>query len=48
MFNILAMMGVMFIGLKITNSIDWSWWAVLLPFYGTVIVAFIYVTLFQE
>lgn len=26
-------LGLLFIGLKLTNYIDWSWWWVLLPFY---------------
>ena len=24
---------VLFVGLKLTGYIDWSWWLVLLPFY---------------
>jgi len=32
--NILGLLGVLFIGLKLTGFIDWSWWWVLLPLYG--------------
>jgi hypothetical protein len=28
------MLTILFIGLKLTNQIDWSWWLVLLPMYG--------------
>ena len=34
MNNFLKMITVLFIGLKLTNIIDWSWWLVLLPLYG--------------
>lgn len=29
-----GLMALMFIGLKITNQIDWSWWWVLAPIWG--------------
>ncbi len=32
--SILGLLGVMFVGLKLTEVIAWSWWWVLLPFYG--------------
>jgi len=32
--SFLGMLGVLFIGLKLTDYIDWSWWWVLLPIYG--------------
>lgn len=28
------MLGVLFVGLKLTGYIDWSWWLVTLPFWG--------------
>ncbi len=31
-------LGLLFIGLKLTGYIDWSWWLVLLPIYGPLIV----------
>lgn len=30
----LACLGILFITLKLTSIIDWSWWLVLLPIYG--------------
>lgn len=33
-----SMLGVLFVGLKLTGYIDWSWWLVLLPIYGPIIV----------
>lgn len=38
-------LGLMFIGLKLTNYIDWSWWLVLLPFYlgiAILLIAFLF------
>lgn len=32
--SILDLLAVMFIGLKITGEIDWSWWWVLAPLWG--------------
>ena len=31
-----AALGVLFIGLKLTGHIDWSWWWVLAPVYGPI------------
>lgn len=28
-----GLLGLLFIALKLTNHIDWSWWVVLLPVY---------------
>lgn len=30
---ILGLLGVLFVALKLTGYIAWSWWLVLLPFY---------------
>lgn len=30
----LGLLGIIFIVLKLTHFINWSWWAVLLPIYG--------------
>lgn len=30
--GILGLLGVMFVGLKLANIIDWSWWYVTMPF----------------
>lgn len=29
-----GLLTILFIGLKLTNYIAWSWWLVLLPLYG--------------
>lgn len=34
--GLFGLLGVLFIGLKLTDNIDWSWWLVLLPFYWIV------------
>jgi hypothetical protein len=34
-----GLLGVLFIGLKLTGYINWSWWLVLLPVYGPVALA---------
>lgn len=30
----MGMLGVLFVGLKLTGHIDWSWWWVTAPFWG--------------
>lgn len=30
----IGLLGVLFVGLKLTGFIDWSWWWVTLPFWG--------------
>lgn len=30
----MGFLGVLFVGLKLTGYIDWSWWYVTLPFWG--------------
>jgi len=32
-------LGVLFVGLKLANIIDWSWWWVTLPFWGGLVIA---------
>ncbi len=32
--SVMSLLGVLFIGLKLTGYIDWSWWLVTLPFWG--------------
>lgn len=32
------LLGVLFVGLKLTHYIDWSWWWVTLPFWGWIAV----------
>ena len=33
-FPILGLLGIVFVTLKLTGVIDWSWWWVTLPFWG--------------
>lgn len=33
-----TLLGLLFIALKLTNFIDWSWWVVLLPLYGGIAI----------
>lgn len=33
-FPILGILGVLFVGLKLTGHIGWSWWWVTAPFWG--------------
>lgn len=35
-----GLLGLLFIALKLTGHIDWSWWLVLLPIYGFLVVFF--------
>ena len=36
--NFMPLLALLFIGLKLTNSIDWSWWFVLSPLYVPAII----------
>lgn len=36
--GLLGLLGLLFIGLKLTGYIDWSWWLVLLPIYGGLVL----------
>ncbi|MGN6560733.1 MAG: transmembrane Fragile-X-F protein [Candidatus Nitrosocosmicus sp.] len=36
--SFLSLLGLLFIALKIMKFIDWSWWLVLLPLYGGLLV----------
>ena len=43
----LELLGVLFIGLKLTEIITWSWWLVLLPLYGPLaLVCFVALVVF--
>lgn len=35
----IQLLTLIFIALKVADVIDWSWWLVLLPFYGVLAVA---------
>jgi hypothetical protein len=32
--GVIGLLGVVFVTLKLTGHIDWSWWLVTLPFWG--------------
>ena len=32
--GVLGLLGVVFVTLKLTDTIDWSWWYVTMPFWG--------------
>ena len=36
--NELGMLGVLFVGLKLTGTISWSWWYITLPFWGGLVL----------
>lgn len=35
----LSLLAILFIGLKLTDFIDWSWWWVLAPIWGPIALA---------
>jgi hypothetical protein len=37
-FPILGVLGLIFITLKLTGHIDWSWWWVTAPFWGPLVL----------
>lgn len=41
-----GLLGIVFITLKLTNIINWSWWLVLLPLYGGFILVVAIVILY--
>lgn len=38
--NFIGLLTILFIGLKLTNHIDWSWWWVVSPLWILFILAF--------
>jgi len=34
-------LSLLFVGLKLTDYIDWSWWFVLMPLYMPVVIMFL-------
>lgn len=41
-----GLLGLLFVGLKLADYIDWSWWWVTAPFWGPVVVAMTIFALF--
>lgn len=43
----LTLLGLLFIGLKLTGFVDWAWWVVLAPIWGQLaLIALLFVALF--
>jgi hypothetical protein len=36
--NELGLLGIVFVALKLTDVIDWSWWYVTMPFWGVSVI----------
>jgi hypothetical protein len=44
---VIGLLGVAFVVLKLLKLIDWSWWLVLLPFYGVIaLITFVWIVVF--
>lgn len=42
----LTLLGLLFIGLKLTGFVDWAWWVVLAPIWGQLaLIALLFVVL---
>ncbi len=44
--GVLGLLGVVFVTLKLTGYIDWSWWWVTAPFWGGFAIGLIFLILF--
>lgn len=42
---ILGLLGILFVGLKLTGVVNWSWWLVLAPFWGPAVLAVVIVVI---
>jgi hypothetical protein len=43
--GVLGLLGILFVGLKLTNFIDWAWVWVLAPFWGSIALIFVIIML---
>ena len=41
--GVIGMLGILFVGLKLTGYINWSWWLITLPFWGGLAVVLLVV-----
>ena len=41
-----SLLTLLFIGLKLLKVINWSWWLVLLPLYGSISILFLVLVIF--
>lgn len=39
--GVVGLLGVLFVGLKLGGVIDWSWWWVTAPFWGSAVFALV-------
>lgn len=44
--GICGALGILFVGLKLTGYINWSWWWVTLPFWGPLVLVLVIGVLF--
>ena len=44
--GVLGLLGVVFVTLKLTGYIDWSWWYVTMPFWGGFALLFCVLAIF--
>jgi hypothetical protein len=42
----IGLLGILFIGLKLCNVIDWSWWWVTAPFWGPFVVVMVFIIIY--
>lgn len=40
-----GLLAILFIGLKLTGHINWSWWVVLMPLYGPITLAIVIIVI---
>lgn len=45
--GVLGLLGIVFVVLKLSHVIDWSWWWVTAPFWGGFAVAFVIAAVFS-
>lgn len=43
--GVMGLIGIVFVTLKLTGVIDWSWWWVTLPFWGGLALAIVVVVI---
>lgn len=46
--NFYNSLSLMFIYLKLTDVIDWSWWFILLPIYGSVFLKAVFENIIKQ
>lgn len=43
--GVIGLLGVVFVTLKLTGYIDWSWWYVTMPFWGSLVVGLLFLSI---